>query len=468
MSKTNSHELKGVSIDNNSTLVCDYSIDGKSQKTILEYKDIDFTLLEKTFGIPFIRFVCVHIAVFEGFKYTSLFPEYYDLYGFEEYITEELLSLFSIIQDKVFAQHRFENSNPDYSGPLFRYATDVLKENISSVSLSQTNNEALVSCGGGKDSLLCMELLNSIDIPFSTIQYSHTIYGEANFQNEMISKLSKSCNCNRIHVLNNIETFMDGKILDEYDDINTLCNAETPNGVFQCILYCLQYGYKYLIVGHENSADDPNFIWKITENRSEPVNHQWGKSLEAEILLCQYIKKYFCNDIHFFSILKPINDFLIMKTLKPYEKLLSLTHSCNIKKPWCKKCPKCAYVWICFLAYFDENTINDIFGENPFNKPELQEIFLELMGSKGHKPFECIGEIDETKLALYFCVQKGMKGMALTHFSDKILNSMNIMSILQKYNQVSEKHNIPNEMASKIIQQFQQAKRKAEIEYPIN
>lgn len=253
---------------------------------------------------------------------------------------------------------------------------------------------------------------------------------------------------------------MNGKILDNYPKIKTLCNAETPNGV-----YCLQFDYKYLIVGHEKSADDPNFIWKINENRSEPVNHQWGKSLEAEILLCNYIKNYFCNDIHFFSILKPINDFLIMQSLKPYEILLPLTHSCNIEKPWCKKCPKCAYVWLCFLAYFDERIINSIFGENPFDKPELEEIFLELMGSKGHKPFECIGEINEARLALFYCFQKGMKGKILDHFMDNIFPTMDINAILLKYNQFEKSHNIPDELALKIEGQFEEAKRKAEIEY---
>lgn len=453
--------LCAVNIKNNNQLICTYSIDKKEQQTALHYTDVDFEQLEKIYGTSFVRFICVHIAVFEGFKYTSLFPQYYDIYGFEEFITPELLDLFIVIQRKVFAQHRFENSNPDYPGPVFRYNKETIDISSRAVSLQSTNKfgEALVSCGGGKDSLLCMQLMNKSNISFSTIQYSHTIYGEANHQNKMIQTLSEACNSKHTHTLNNYETFMNEEILKDYQSIKTLCNAETPNGVFQCIPLCLQYGYKYLIVGHENSADDPNFMWKISEDRIEPVNHQWGKSLEAELLLFNYIQQYFSPDIHFFSILKPINDYLIMKSLQPYESFLSLTHSCNIAKPWCKKCPKCAYVWTCFLAYFNENVIYDIFKENPFDKEELYETFLEMMGAKGHKPFECIGEIDETRLALYYCLQKGLKGKVLNYFSGQYKDEISeqLSTLLSKYNQISSNHNLPPAISEAILGHFKQA-----------
>jgi len=41
-----------------------------------------------------------------------------------------------------------------------------------------------------------------------------------------------------------------------------------------------------------------------------------------------------------------------------------------------------------------------VFGENLFLKKNLKKIFEELIGRSKHKPFECIGTIDEVNVAI--------------------------------------------------------------------
>ena len=55
--------------------------------------------------------------------------------------------------------------------------------------------------------------------------------------------------------------------------------AETPASLFGALPLALARGCTELVVAHERSADVGNLVWDRT---GEEINHQWGKSLEAE------------------------------------------------------------------------------------------------------------------------------------------------------------------------------------------
>jgi hypothetical protein len=67
----------------------------------------------------------------------------------------------------------------------------------------------------------------------------------------------------------------------------------------------------------------------------------------------------------------------------------------HVDKPWCKKCPKCAYVWFGYLAYFEKSLVDQIFGSNPFDDEDLIIHYKNMTGIEGHRSFECIGNIEE-------------------------------------------------------------------------
>jgi UDP-N-acetyl-alpha-D-muramoyl-L-alanyl-L-glutamate epimerase len=139
----------------------------------------------------------------------------------------------------------------------------------------------------------------------------------------------------------------------------------------------LYHHYNYLVLAHERSANTGNLYSKELEKE---VNHQWGKSYEAESMLNHFITKKIVSNFQYFSILQPIYDFRIFKNISKYPECIDKIHSCNINKPWCKNCPKCAYVWIGLIAHFDVKLVNQVFQENLFDSESLQTTFLELMG----------------------------------------------------------------------------------------
>ncbi len=97
-------------------------------------------------------------------------------------------------------------------------------------------------------------------------------------------------------------------------------------------------GYRGLVVAHEHSANTGNLVWPAT---GEEVNHQ-GKGWEAERLLDEYVNTELLAGVRYFSVLQPIHDEVIFELLARDAELAPTTHSCNVQKPWCCACAKCA------------------------------------------------------------------------------------------------------------------------------
>ena len=189
-----------------------------------------------------------------------------------------------------------------------------------------------------------------------------------------------------------------------------LLAGETPSSVFAALPLVLALGYRHLIVAHERSADVGNLAWERT---GEDVNHQWGKSFAAERLLDGYLRRHLLADVSYFSLLKPLWDVTIFNLLRAEGAAVRSTHSCSIAKPWCERCPKCAYVGLGFHAYLDDAVVDGLFTANLFDRPQNLEHYRGLLGLGRHKPFECVGEIAESRLAFELCRRRGLGGRAL-------------------------------------------------------
>jgi hypothetical protein len=224
------------------------------------------------------------------------------------------------------------------------------------------------------------------------------------------------------------------------------------NSDFSGIL--LDQGYNYLCLAHEKSANTGNLFWDAI---GKEVNHQWGKGLVAEQLLNQFIQEHLLTNFKYFSILQPIYDFRIFKTFSQYPEFISKIHSCNVQKPWCKKCPKCAYIWLGLMTFSPQKIVNEVFQDNLFDDVDLLPTFREMIGLSAHTPFECIGEIEESRLLMKRCLEKGLTGMALDMFAEEILadRSIDWPKIEQKYDFVyATEHAIPDEIFEKIKEQL--------------
>jgi hypothetical protein len=156
----------------------------------------------------------------------------------------------------------------------------------------------------------------------------------------------------------------------------------------------------------------------IWERTGETVNHQWGKTFEAERLVERYVREEMVSNVACFSILRPLYDTVIFNMLRGYADAVASTHPCNVSKPWCGRCAKCAYVGLGFRAYLPEKLVKDMGPADLFDAPENLVWFRELLGMGAHKPFECVGETDEVRIAFEICRRKGYRGAAIDMYSE--------------------------------------------------
>ena len=427
-----------------------YSADKFNFSTKIFYHDLSFSVLTSNYSETVIKQISACIALFEGMKLCSLFPKYYDISIIAADLSSSALELFFQIYQEVFAQHWYENNVTDYAGPEIIYPGVSLGQSDPSY-LAENKSTVLAACGGGKDSIVALKLLEKADIPFASIQYSHNIYGKADFQHNLISQVLEYVSPVKKHKISIYDDFIDYPFLELYFPKNSgITVPETPVSIFEFLPIMLNEGYRYLSLAHEKSANTGNLFW---EKLGKEVNHQWGKSHEAEKLLNDFIQNNLFSNFTYFSILQPIYDFRIFKNLTQYPEVLPKIHSCNIQKPWCKKCPKCAYVWLGLMAAFDPKYVNAVFRKNLFDDEDLIPIFRQMLGLADHTPFECIGEIDESRLAIKKCLEKGLSGKVINIFKQEILsdNFINWQEIEQKYDQVyTTEHAIPDWIFSRI------------------
>lgn len=430
-----------------------YSADKFKFSTKIFYHDISFSALIEKYSQQLIAKIAAHIALFEGMKLCSLFPQYYDISKIAEHLAAPVLNLFVKIYQGVFAQHWYENNITDYQHP--EIISSQALGGIHPVSILGDNRTILAGCGGGKDSILAMKMLQAADIPFASMQYSHSVYGKAKSQHDLIAEVLEHVNPVNTHKISICDDFIDFPFFQLYFPENSgITSPETPVSIFESLFLMLAGGYNYLALAHEKSANTGNLFW---EELGREVNHQWGKGLEAEQLLDQFIRDNLLSNFKYFSILQPIYDLRIFQNFSKYSELLPKIHSCNIKKPWCKKCPKCAYVWLGLMAFCEVDKVNAVFQSNLFDDPDLLPIFREMLGLSKHTPFECIGEIDESRLMMKRCFDKGLSGKALDMFAQEILTDTAIdwQNIQQKYNAVyAQEHNIPDWILAEIQDKF--------------
>ena len=418
------------------------------------YNDVDLHFLEEKYGQENMNKIYFHIMAFEINKLVSLQPKTIDLGDYARFHTEQFESFWQKIVRKIWVQWRYENNLPHYKEPEF--ISNPVESQLKSIENQLELIKVLSFCGGGKDSLVAMKLLERARIPYSLFAYSSSVYGTQQHQHDLIKRLLKhGTQCNH-HALWVFDSFIDSPVLQLYPQYTSksIKSAETPSSIFGSLPIVLQHGYHHIALGHERSADAGNLIWEET---GEEVNHQWGKSFEAEVLINNYIQNELISNFSYFSLLKPMYDVVIFNLLKLDIEGVSDTHSCSIQKPWCCKCAKCAYVWLNYMAYLPVDLVNSIFKTNLFDIQENQHWFYEMLGLGEHTPFECIGEISETRLAFELCRRKGLGGKAMDMYFQKFPN-LDVAPILEKYLNIDPTQaNIPFEIKERIIPQIYDA-----------
>jgi hypothetical protein len=409
-------------------LVVDWAVGGYGFETALWYDSVDFDVLQAKIGAGATGRLIAHIALFEIDKGVSLRPDRLVLgRDVADIFTPRLAEVWQQVVRGVWGQWRFENDEPDYAGPALPAAagtgSPTTAHTVSSTRPNSGDDRILVFCGGGKDSLVALTLLDRLGLEHDSLAYSHSVYGPAEVQHALIDALLDRCHPRRRHrewIFDQMLEVPVQQLRDVYRPRQIIA-GETPASVFGALPLAAEHGFGHLVVAHERSANSGNLTWDVT---GETVNHQWGKSYVAERLLADYISSELAvgNEVvRYWSILQQAYDPLIFSILQDRLDAVPFTHSCNVAKPWCMRCPKCAYVWINYKAWLPWSVVDPMFaGRNLLDDPENQTSFRQMLGLADHTPFECVGQVDEVRLAFSMCRARGLEGAAMTVFSDEV------------------------------------------------
>ncbi len=248
------------------------------------------------------------------------------------------------------------------------------------------NADVLVPIGGGKDSVVTLELLSGTRScrPFIINPRKASIASAeiAGYKDEQIIRLSRSIDPNLLEL--NAAGFL---------------NGHTPFSAmlaFTSILVAAIYGIGEIALSNESSANEPTIP-------GTNINHQYSKSLDFEEDFRNYISEYVTGGINYYSYLRPLNEIQITAIFSGFNAHFSSFKSCNVGSKtdsWCGACPKCLFTYIMLSVFLKKDQLADIFREDLFEKEMLLHSFEQLCGLADEKPFECVGTLDEVNAAL--------------------------------------------------------------------
>ncbi|MBA3397121.1 MAG: hypothetical protein H0T89_31120 [Deltaproteobacteria bacterium] len=406
------------------------------------YQDVDLDELARVHGDELVDRIAFHIAMFQINAVCSLRPDVIELGTYARFATARFVEVWKTVFRRVWAQWRWEHDLPDYRGPRF---LDPVASPARPVHTPAGPVELLAFCGGGKDSLVALKLLERAGLPFATLGYAHSIYGNAAHQHALLDRLGNATPRVRAERQWVIDDLMDTPVLTLRPDlgVRSVLAAETPASVFAALPLALARGYRGLVLAHEASANTGNLMW-----HGEEVNHQWGKGWEAEVLLDEYIRSELLADVRYFSVLQPVHDEVIFELLSRDAALAPLTHSCNLRKPWCGTCAKCAYVWLQMAAHLPPAIVEATFGDDLGERPENERWFLELFGLAEHTPFECVGSAPEARLALALLPRP--LGPRMAKLAEQVGPS-DVAALARPLVGVGDRHNMPEQVAAGVM-----------------
>jgi hypothetical protein len=162
------------------------------------------------------------------------------------------------------------------------------------------------------------------------------------------------------------------------------------------------YGYDTIAMAIERSASEETVVVD-----GVPVNHQYSKSLDFEVLLRELITGAIDPGLRYGSALRPYSELAIARAFARLTDYHATFCSCNAvfrqsadaEDRWCGRCAKCRFVGLMLAPFVDPDELTAIIGRDMFADPDDVPGFAALM-SDDDKPFECVGERRESAAAM--------------------------------------------------------------------
>jgi hypothetical protein len=160
-----------------------------------------------------------------------------------------------------------------------------------------------------------------------------------------------------------------------------------------------------VVMSNEHSASAPNLHWN-----DMGVNHQWSKSLAAEILIAEAVSERIGDQLTVASFLRDRSEVWVAQVFSELPQFHHVFRSCNRAfaqarerrlDTWCGRCDKCLFINLMLAPFLSRATLVDIFHHEPLGDEGLNEQLRVLVGvGTMYKPFECVGDPEESAAAL--------------------------------------------------------------------
>lgn len=250
------------------------------------------------------------------------------------------------------------------------------------------HEQTLIPVGGGKDSVVTLELLknrvSAIPLIINPRGATKECVAAAGFDMSQTAIIQRTLDPTMLKM--NAEGYL---------------NGHTPFSAmlaFYTILLGFATKSRYIALSNESSANEPTV--PDTE-----INHQYSKSVAFENDFRHYVAKYIDADIQYFSFLRPLNELQIAMLFSRAKEFRKVFKSCNAGSKtdsWCGRCPKCLFTWLALSPFISRSELKEIFGKDLLIDNDLRPILDQLDGSVEVKPFECVGTVGEVRA----CVNK--------------------------------------------------------------
>ena len=247
-------------------------------------------------------------------------------------------------------------------------------------------SQYIVPIGGGKDSVVTLDMLSQIGSPLPLV----------------MNPRGATLECCRVAGFGRTDFIEIQRLIHPLLlDLNAkgALNGHTPFSAmlaFYTLLASALVGRPNIALSNESSANEATVV-------GSNVNHQYSKSLEFENDFRAYVSEFVSPSFNYFSFLRPLSELQIAMLFARLPQFHEVFRSCNVgskQDVWCGHCAKCLFAFIILSPFLPIDKLMHIFGHNLLDDESLRIPFRQLTGLEPTKPFECVGTIAEVHTAL--------------------------------------------------------------------
>lgn len=380
----------------NSFIFKNYSFDDTTKDLTLKYSLDDKVFFEEKYKFDFefvnynkkaLDFALRQLFLIAGVSYYKTYlPKKIIIEGFS--ISKNASEFYSRVYQRGLGEFFYVNNLDPQTKIAFPFDENLIDE------VTETDGEGyLCAVGGGKDSLVSIDMLAKSGAKISTWSLNHK---------QQLEPLVNRIGCQHFYVDREWDSKLSNKDLlpESFGGHVPISAIFASAGVIVAILA----GKKDVVMSNERSADEPTLNYKGID-----INHQYSKSSDFEKIFQTQLKNNFGNNIRYYSLLRPLSELRISKYFcdNLIDKYIDVFSSCNSAFRhgenhlfWDKTCAKCAFIYLMFANFTSVDNLHKIFEKNLIKQPGLKTIYDELLGILNAKPLECVGEVEESRWAM--------------------------------------------------------------------